>query len=430
VKRLESLLNSRTFLVFLPLTILFLWGFFVGPIHGLLNQFVPAGLIGAAIILAIAGLFFLFTLWLIGPHVLPTHSRDRHERWAARRTLRHFAIGGATLTAVVREGAVLDGPHGEPRAQADGEGVIDVDSTSVVALATDTAPLSRIRGSGLVFTGEDEKIAAVIDLRQQRRTGDFEYTTRDGIPVRVRISVRFQIDQTQFLKVQELTATLKYPPPLVWSHHAIQRVLNLQIVGQTGDAVKWDDIPLGVAEGAMRGIVAEYTFDGLSEPQEPTKNPREDIRTRLEQTVRRGLTPLGINLLGLGIGVFLPKDDDSKSDQLGETTQRRIKSWQAEWQSRMIRVKATAEAESDRKLQVARAQAQMELITRVTQALEQDSPVPADNPDQIVQHFLDTLQKIAAEPYTRAESRRLFRDWFVLSEQMEPDEPPSPIDLE
>jgi hypothetical protein len=101
VKRLESLLNSRTFLVFLPLTILFLWGFFVGPIHGLLNQFVPAGLIGAAIILAIAGLFFLFTLWLIGPHVLPTHPRDRHERSATRRILRHFAIDGATLTAVV-----------------------------------------------------------------------------------------------------------------------------------------------------------------------------------------------------------------------------------------------------------------------------------------------------------------------------------------
>ncbi len=72
VKRLESLLNSRTFLIFFPLTILFLWGFFVGPIHGLLNQFVLAGLIRVAIIFAIAGLFFFFTLWLIGPHVLPT----------------------------------------------------------------------------------------------------------------------------------------------------------------------------------------------------------------------------------------------------------------------------------------------------------------------------------------------------------------------
>jgi hypothetical protein len=51
VKRPESLLNSRAVLVFLPLTILFLWGFFVGPIHGLLNEFALAGLIGAAIIL-------------------------------------------------------------------------------------------------------------------------------------------------------------------------------------------------------------------------------------------------------------------------------------------------------------------------------------------------------------------------------------------
>jgi regulator of protease activity HflC (stomatin/prohibitin superfamily) len=428
VKRLESLLNSRAFLIFFPLTILFLWGFFVGPIHGLLNQFVLAGLIGVAIVFAIAGLFFLFTLWLIGPHVVLTHPRDRYERSGARRVLRHFALGSTTLTAVVREGVVLDGPHSKPRAQADGEGVIDVDSTSVVALATDTERLSRIKGPGLIFTHEDEKIAAVIDLRRQSRADDFECTTRDGIPVHVRISVRFQVDQTQFLKVQELTSALKYPPPVVWSQRTIQRILKLQIVGQTGNVVKWDDIPLDVAKGGMRGIVAEYTFDGLSEPQEPTKNPREHIRSRLEQTVRRTLTPFGINLLGLSIGVFLPKDYDPETSQLDATTQQRIKSWQAEWQSRMIRARATAEAESDRKHQVARTQAQMELITRVTQALEQDSPVPTDNPDQIAQHFLDTLQKMATEPYTRAESRRLFR--LALSEQMESDEPSPSIDLE
>ncbi len=221
MKRLESLLNSRTFLIFIPLTILFSRGFFVGPIYRLLNQFVLAGLIGVAIIFAVAGLFFLFTLWLIGPYVLPTRSRERYERSAARRVLRQFAIGSATLTAVVREGAVLDGPHGVPRAHASGEGVIYVDSTSVIALATNTAHLSRIKGQGLIFTHEDEKIAAVIDLRRQSRADDFYYTTRDGIPVHVRISVRFQVDQTQFLKVQELTSALKYPPPVVWSQRAI-----------------------------------------------------------------------------------------------------------------------------------------------------------------------------------------------------------------
>ncbi len=201
-------------------------------------------------------------------------------------------------------------------------------------------------------------------------------------------------------------------------------------MGQTGDVVKWDDIPLDVAKGVMRGIVAEYTFDGLSEPQEPTKNPREEIRSRLERTVRRELTPLGINLLGLSIGVFLPKDYDPESSQLDETTQQRIRSWQAEWQSRMIRARATAEAESDRKRQVARAQAQMELITRVTQALEQDSPMPTDNPDQIAQHFLDTLQKMATEPYTREDRRRILRGWLALSEQTVPNEPPPPTNLE
>ncbi len=71
MKRLESLLNSRIVLIFTPLVTLFLWGFFVGPIHGLLNQFVLAGLIEVEIIFAIAGMFFFITRWcqLIGARV-------------------------------------------------------------------------------------------------------------------------------------------------------------------------------------------------------------------------------------------------------------------------------------------------------------------------------------------------------------------------
>jgi regulator of protease activity HflC (stomatin/prohibitin superfamily) len=429
MRRLEPLLHSRIFLFFLPLAILFLWGFFVGPVHGLLNQFVLAGFIGVLIVGAVALLFYLVTLWLIGPHLLPTHSRDKHERSSARRVLRHFAWSGAALTAVVREGAVLDGPHGGSRAHAGGEGVIDVDSTSVVALATEMTPLSRIGGPGLVFTHGYEKIAAVIDLRRQLRTGEFEYTTRDGIPVRVRISVRFQVDQTQFLKVQELASKLKYPPPLVWSQHAVRRILSLQIVGQSGDMVNWSDIPLDMADGVLRSIVAEYTFDGLSEPQEPTLNPRADIRRRLEQTVRSHLTPLGIHLSSLNIGIFFPTDYDPKAGRPGEITQQRIRSWQAEWQSRMIRLYAEAHAESDRKLHLARANAQMELIKRVTQALEQDSPAPTDNPDQIALRFLETLRRIAAETQgserLSPEDRRLLRELIGTTGQTESDEQPT-----
>ncbi len=54
MKRLESLLNGRTFLIFIPLSILFLWGFFVEPIHTLLDRFAFVGLSGVLALLPAA----------------------------------------------------------------------------------------------------------------------------------------------------------------------------------------------------------------------------------------------------------------------------------------------------------------------------------------------------------------------------------------
>ena len=396
------------FIIIILILVLLLFGFLVGPIRALTNEILLGGLVNLCAVFIIMTIFFFFTLWLAGTHVLPVDRRNKAEKANARRMLQRYALGGNVAMAVVREGAALPGPHGENREHVSGVGVIDADSVSIFTLF-EPQRLSRIRGTGLVFTRDQEYLDQIIDLRIQLRTQEFPYVTRDGIPVKARLTMRLQIDQTIFNKnLHAHDPKDPYPAPINWSIHAAQRALsNLQSVDSSGTVSRWSDVPLFIANGALRAIVSEYTFDQLTKPQDPEANPRGDIRADLDKRVRPLLLRSGIKLLVLSVGLFLPGDldmnlaFDPEKPKLGAITEQRISAWKAEWESRMIKISAEGQAEAERQREKARVQARMELIMRITQALEHG--VPADSSqEQIAQRFINTLWEMAKEPDTRA----------------------------
>ncbi len=398
MNRLERIITGRA-VVIGAIGLLIAWGFFSGPVRTR-GDWLMGGLLSVIVVALIAFIFFRVTLWLAGPHVLPVDPHDRHEKAAARRVLSRFAMDSPTLMAVVREGKAMPNAEGKPRTQTGGAGVIDVDSTSVVVLSTETG-FSRIKGQGLVFTKPGEKLGGIVDLRVQARSKEFEYLTRDGILIKTGVSVRFQIDRINSVQVQSVDRSVRYPRPFTWSMNPIKKALGLQSYGPEGAA--WDDVPLGMAAGMLRSIISEYNFDALTDPHDARSDPRAEIRSRLEKEVRAALAPHGVKVLGVGVGIFFPKDftPAPNLDQLDEITRQRVESWQAEWQSRMMRVRAEGEAESNRLREVARAQAQMEMIIKIVQAVEQGPTAEDDQQDQIAQRFLQTLQSMADEPTTR-----------------------------
>ena len=111
-KQRQGLLAGRLLIIIL-LVLMALYGFFIGPIrYAVTNDFLLGGLISMLVVFAILGVFFIFTLWLAGSHVLPVNLHDRHENAAARGLLRRFATGSHVAMAVVRDGAVEPGPNG------------------------------------------------------------------------------------------------------------------------------------------------------------------------------------------------------------------------------------------------------------------------------------------------------------------------------
>ena len=334
---------------------------------------------------------YRFGLWLAGPHLLPIEP-DRESRRSARDLLQRFANGQKTLMAVVREGKVLPGPGGKPRAAADGEGALLVDSTSVAALVTDTG-LSRIKGPGVHFTRRGERIGAVVDLRPQARSKEIEAQTRDGIGIKFKVNARFQVDGTEAQKVQSADRTqVRWPAPYTWSPRQVTRVLGLQRAG-IDQPVSWDEIVLNEAIQRAHTHIAGYTFDELTEPRNPSVDRREDIRKSLEAELKSALAGSGIKVLGIKLSQFVPRDK--------EVDRQRFETWQAEWIRRKTIIEAEGVAESYRLVELARAQGQMEMVTRITQALDAGRQAGLDNADLVALRLLEVVERLAAEPRVR-----------------------------
>ena len=333
---------------------------------------------------------YQFGLWFAGPYTLPLGA-GRAPRSAARGMIDWFARGGRPVMAVVREGKVLAGPDSKSRNQASGEGAIFVDSTSIVVLASETRP-TRLLEPGVHFLREDESIGWIVDLRPQVRVKEIEAQTRDGIWIKCKILARFQIDGTASNAVQDAARAAEHRnAPYKWSPRQVMRAIEqARVRGEPGQPVSWDDLVLDETVKRVHTLVAAYALDQLTEPRDPDANPREDIRRRLEEEVRAEMKGKGVNVLGIGLGQFVPRDK--------EVLDQRIKAWQADWIRCKTVIEAEGAAESYRLIEQARAGAQMEMMQLLAQALEVSQQTGVDDTEQLAVRLLEVVERLAAQP--------------------------------
>jgi len=337
---------------------------------------------------------YFFGLQLAAPHLLPI-SPDPQSRRLARRLLVRFAGSRKPMMAIVREGKVLPGPDKQSREKAGGDGAIFVDSTSAVALVTDTG-LSRIVGPGVHFTRQNERIGKVIDLRIQAKGKDVEAQTRDGIRVKFKINIRFRIAGIESRKVLEVDRKIeKWPAPYTWNKRAVSLIARALSQERAGldQIFAWDELPLNEAIKRAHEYVAQYTYDGLTEPRNPQANPRQDIQRRLEDDVRKALADSGIKVLRVRLSQFTPADE--------AIDKQRLEAWKADWIRRQKIIEAEGRTESYRLVEMARAQGQMELVLRIGRALEVSQQVGVENADLIALRLLEVVEQLAAEPGLR-----------------------------
>jgi len=159
----------------------------------------------------------------------------------------------------------------------------------------------------------------------------------------------------------------------------------------------WDQIVIDRAADLLRSTIARTLLDRLLESDNGNgddgegKPPREELRAAVKQDLAQAMEPHGIEVIAVGLGNIEVEDE--------EVLKQRTESWKAGWERRRMEGEARGDAEAIRLIEEARADAQRQMITAITEAFQQladtETPVPAH---VIALRFIDVLETVAASP--------------------------------
>ena len=117
---------------------------------------------------------------------------------------------------------------------------------------------------------------------------------------------------------------------------------------------------------------------------------RQEIIAELRRQLKEELGELGIQAIGGGISNLLPADI--------RLLQQRIDNWQAEWARRMTAEMGKGEAKYIRIVELARAQAQADMIRKLSEGIERAGAAEQTSMDMIAMRFIEALEQMIQSP--------------------------------
>jgi hypothetical protein len=319
-----------------------------------------------------------------------------------------FSLGTNYPYYVVEDREPVERVPGNPYGQFfAGPGIVLTGCDHAVAIWNGLA-FRRVPDPGLAFTHQFESIQACIDLRPQLRSFDVVARTRDGIAIKVRTFVPFQIEGGD--RVPELGSSFAFFRSSVFRAVHGRRV-ELGRVGAGNDEIEarqpraWDDLVVTYACRILHNIISGIAFDELCEPIEasphasasagrpldPDRGPRAEIAQALRSQLQEAVAPSGIRLLGGGISNLLPVEE--------APMRGRVDNWLVEWTRLMIARLGEGEAKALETMEKARIEASAELVRRVGKKLEVIGGSSGRVSDAAVAiRFIEAVEEMASNP--------------------------------
>jgi hypothetical protein len=205
-----------------------------------------------------------------------------------------------------------------------------------------------------VFLSPFETVGPPVNLDDQNgHVDEFEAMTKDGIQVILKdINFRFRVI---YKKGAQRTADDPYP----FDEEALaRRGINLTINDQ--GLVPWDMSVRMAVTTAISQFINTHMIDYLTAPRQDGKHPREDFRTAILKNTR--VWAVGADLLWIDVGHLHIVSED--------VDQARLDLWATEWKGSVDTTRAYGEAKRQAYLELGRAEAQVELIISIIDALK------------------------------------------------------------
>jgi hypothetical protein len=245
----------------------------------------------------------------------------------------------------------------------------------------------RVVGPGYARLTRGERISQIIELRRQMRERPVEALTRDGIPLQTSVKVGIQVKRPDDF---DETDRLPYPidPSLVF------HINYLNNFGAGDRTMSWSDLILREAHNALISELSNYTLDRLFQPEQPGILPLEEIKQKLKRKLEESFAQYGVSIYTVSVGQFqLPT----------EVPKQRIEYWRKAWEQRIETKRSAGEAEAMRRIKLARARAQIEIIERITDSIEaMRRSGESDLTDIVALRMLDTMERAMADDTVKA----------------------------
>jgi hypothetical protein len=236
---------------------------------------------------------------------------------------------------------------------------------------------SRVVGPGapMPLLERHERVAEVVDLRPQTKTGKIDMWTKDGIHITLSLKVEVQILASP--KYIERSSNLRYPfDPL-----AVKSAVETALVGMMDGKLQergWLESAWGIISGEVSAFVAGHSLDELFlAPQDEgglrSANHKSRPTEEIEQILSPSITEQVINSLQgklQGKGVRVLNIQVTEITVPKEVQDLRTQHWESIREIISAQRNSRAEAERIRVRDEAHAEAQRTILMTIIQKLE------------------------------------------------------------
>ncbi len=345
---------------------------------------VPYGWFITAIWLAVAGFSCAFGIIYFAQFVLPHHQGENWLEGVAmmlRASTQFGAPASQTQRSIRSSKQTASGTDQlSPSFDTLKAGIIQ--SHQALAIGKGDS-FERAAGPGIIRLYAGEKPEQLVDLRQHVRTAEATANTRDGIPLETSVSVVFQVKQAE----QDHEGDhLEYP----YSKSAIFWVSQLVSFDQDNNVRPWSEQLAPQAATYMISEVAQFSLDELW--QDPSLF--NGIQQRVRRQLRSAFDEWGIKIYNVKV------TPQKLPDQI---VAQRMANWMAPWHSQMLAQAAAGDAQALRTIKLARARAQVEIIEKTIQSIDEMRQAEEASLEEIVTlRIIDVLEDTATRSSPQA----------------------------
>lgn len=325
--------------------------------------------------------------WLLAYEIaanLVYHLYDLPDRATARgflRRLRDPRRAGAATVAV----SPLDLESkrlGSARLRVGGPGRVTI-PTGHAAVTEMNGRFYRVIGSGSHALDRFEYLHSLYDLRSQDRTDpEVELYSKEGLEFVTAVSVTFRIG------APELTASVQQPFP--YDADTVRKLAYIQTNLPGGHISNWENTALGVVKAALAASVSSFSLNELLQDEQTEMGAHLTIRRNVEREARIRLREQGIELIRVRIGGFRFPED---------VTDLHIQYWRTYWDNQARLTLADGEAVALEDMDLARDEAEIELVKAVADGMEQArrQGYQGGVSEIVALRFVEALEKMALE---------------------------------